>query len=97
MTPDINSQSTFSFMSVEALQITNCQWGQDVSYVDLTVNNFGTESATLDKLRVNGDLVNDMSLLSGSANLDGGENTVFIKKTFLYVVGFLSDSVCCNI
>ena len=32
---------TFSFMSVEELRITNCKWAPDVSYADLTVNNFG--------------------------------------------------------
>ena len=75
---------TFSFMSVEELQITNCQWGQDVSYVNITVNNFGTESATIDEVKVNGDLVNNVSIISGSANLNAGENAVFrITESFI--------------
>ena len=75
---------TFSFMSIEELQITNCQWAQDVSYADLTVNNFGTESATIDEVKVNGDLVNNLSIISGSANLNGGETAVFrITESFI--------------
>ncbi len=74
---------TFSFMSIEELKITNCQWAPDVSYADLTVNNFGTESATIDEVKVNGDLANDVSIVSGSADLNGGETTVFrITESF---------------
>jgi hypothetical protein len=75
---------TFSFMTVEELQVTNCQWAPDVSYADLTVNNFGTESVTIDEVKVNGELVNDVSIVTGSADLNAGENAVFrITDSFI--------------
>lgn len=75
---------TFSFMTVEELQVTNCQWAPDVSYADLTVNNFGTDSVTIDEVKVNGELVNDVSIVTGSADLNAGENVVFrITESFI--------------
>ena len=68
---------TFSFTSIEELRITNCQWAPDISYADLTVNNFGTESATIDEVKVNGELVNDVSIVTGSADLNAGEKVIF--------------------
>ena len=68
---------TFSFTSIEELRITNCQWAPDISYADLTVNNFGTESATIDEVKFNGDLVNDVPIVAGSADLNAGENAIF--------------------
>ena len=71
---------TFSFMSVEELRITNCQWAQDASYADLTVNNFGTKAATISTVEVNGDLANNVSIISGSVILNAGE-TVILRIT----------------
>ena len=68
---------TISFMSVEELKITNCQWASDISYADLTVNNFGTESATINEVKVNGNLANNVTIISGSSTLDAGATTVF--------------------
>ena len=73
----------FLFYFNRRATITNCQWGQDVSYADLTVNNFGTESATIDEVKVNGELVTDVSVVTGSADLNAGENVVFrITESF---------------
>ena len=68
---------TFSFMSIEEFKITNCQWAQDVSYVDLTVNNIGTETVTIDIVKVNGVSVNNASIIEGSETLIAGEIAVF--------------------
>jgi len=75
---------TFSFMSIEELKVTNCQWAQDVSYADLTLNNFGTDSDTISKVEVNGVLANAVSIIVGSATLDAGENVIFrITESFV--------------
>ena len=68
---------TFRFMVIEELQITSCQWAQDVSYVDLTVRNFGTDSATISMVKVNGVLADDVSIVAGSRVLGAGENVIF--------------------
>ena len=76
---------TFSFMTIEELRITNCQWAQDGSYADLLVNNFGTTSATISNVEVNGVLANGVSIVAGSATVNAGE-TATIRITELQLI-----------
>ena len=78
---------TFRFMVIEELQITSCQWAQDVSYVDLTVRNFGTDSATISMVKVNGVLADDVSIIEGSRVLGAGEN-VIVRITEGFISSF---------
>jgi FlaG/FlaF family flagellin (archaellin) len=74
---------TFSFTTIEELRITNCQWAQDISYADLTVNNFGTENVIIETVELNGDLTTNVVFVEGSASLDAGGTVIFrITESF---------------
>ena len=67
---------TSSFMSIEEIKITNCQWASDFSYADLSVNNFGTSSATINEVKVNGNSASNVTIISGNSTLEAGETSV---------------------
>ena len=43
---------TFTFMKTEELSITNCVWAADSSYADITVQNTGTDTVTINSVQV---------------------------------------------
>ena len=67
---------TSSFMSIEEIKITNCQWASDFSYADLSVNNFGTSSATINEVKVNGNSASNVTIISGNSTVEAGETSV---------------------
>ncbi|PVX24029.1 MAG: hypothetical protein CW691_08835, partial [Candidatus Bathyarchaeum sp.] len=68
---------SFNFMEVDELKITGCSWAPDISYADLTVKNFGTNSVTLSNIAVNDVIASDVSIVSGSSTLEAEETSVF--------------------
>ena len=67
---------SFSFMKTEELSIVDQAWGSDISYVDLTVRNSGTDSVTISNIQVNKEVITDVSFETGSEILSGGESAV---------------------
>lgn len=67
---------SFSFMSIEELNIINCQWAQDGSYADLTIKNFGTSKITLNSVKINNNPATSTTFVSGNEILNAGEQVI---------------------
>jgi flagellin-like protein len=63
---------TFSFMKTEQLNIINPNWASDMSYIDITARNSGTDPITISRVEVNNEAVDDFP----SATIKGGESAV---------------------
>ena len=59
-----------TMMSLEELEITECQWATDASYVYLTLRNVGVQSATIGSVQVNKEAVQDYSIIEGEATIN---------------------------
>ena len=66
---------TFSFMKTEQLVIINSNWSEDFSYIDLTIKNTGTDSATMSTVQINNDPAS-FTVVSGSPTINPGDTTV---------------------
>jgi hypothetical protein len=72
-----------SFMQIEELHATNHQWGPNVSYVDVTLHNTGTQSVRLSSVSVNSQLAS-VTYVVGSSQIGDGESAVLrISDTFV--------------
>ena len=67
---------SFSFMEVDEIRVTSHSWASDTSYIDLTINNFGTTSITISEVKVNDVTASDVSFVSGDSKLEAGETTI---------------------
>ncbi len=67
---------SFNFMKVEEFCVTNHSWASDISYVDLTIKNFGTSKVTLNNVEVNDAPASELTIVSGEATLEAGETAV---------------------
>lgn len=76
-------EMTISVMSLEELKITNCEWAQDYSHADLTIKNIGTQGATLSSLQVNGELIDDFTVVEGNLRINPGRSaTIRVSQSF---------------
>jgi flagellin-like protein len=74
---------TFTFMKVEEFKVIDHTWASDISYIDLTVKNIGTEPIVLGEVRINNELPNTLVYISGSATLNkGGSATLRVTHNF---------------
>jgi hypothetical protein len=72
-----------SFMQIEELHATNHQWGPNISYVDVTLHNTGTQSVRLNSVSVNSQPVSVVYVV-GSSQIGNGESAVLrISDTFV--------------
>ena len=77
---------SFSFMKTEEINVGNQVWASDMSYIDLTARNFGTDPITISTVEVNKEAAEDFTFQSGSATLRGGESAV-IRVAHSFVSG----------
>ena len=63
-------------MKTEQLNIVNPDWASDMSYIDITARNSGTDPITISTVEMNNRIVNDFTFRSGSAKLNAGESAV---------------------
>jgi flagellin-like protein len=74
---------SFNFMEVDDLRITGHSWASDISYIDITIKNFGTTSITLSDVKVNDVTASDVSFVSGDETLEEGETaTLRVTQSF---------------
>lgn len=72
-----------SLMQIEELHATNHQWGPNVSYIDVTLNNTGTQSVRLSGVSVNSQPAS-VTYVVGSSQIGDGESAVLrISDTFV--------------
>jgi len=76
---------TVSFMEIEDLKITNENWAQDCTYVDLTLSNKGTSTSTVTSIAVNSQSAT-YNFTSGSATINADESAV-IRITGVFAPG----------
>jgi len=77
---------SFSFMKTEEINVGNQAWASDMSYIDITAKNYGTDPITISTVEVNNEASNDFTFQSGSATLRGGESAV-IRVAHSFVSG----------
>jgi len=71
-----------STIYTEDLQVTNHKWGSNCTYVDITLNNTGTQSVTLKSITANAQSAAVVYIV-GSNQIRKGENAVLrISNTF---------------
>jgi hypothetical protein len=71
-----------SSMEVEELRATDHQWGPSVAYIDITLNNIGTQRVKLNSVTVNSQLATVIYIV-GSNQINSGESAVLrISSTF---------------
>jgi len=71
-----------SFMHVEELHATNHKWGPDCAYIDVTINNIGTQRVKLSSVTVNSQPAT-VIYIAGSNQINSGESAVLrISSTF---------------
>jgi len=75
---------SFSFMEVDEFRVTRHSWASDNSYINLTIQNFGTTSVTISKVELNGETASSVSYPSGDATLSAGETTI-VRVTHSFV------------
>ena len=74
---------TLGFMEVDQITITSHAWATDSSYIDLTIQNYGTTSATIIDVQVNKETASSASYSSGDSTLSPEETTTLrITHTF---------------
>jgi hypothetical protein len=72
-TPDVNS---------EELHATKHQWGPNSAYIDVTLNNTGTQSVSLSRVTVNAQPATVLYIF-GSSQINSGESAIMrISSTF---------------
>jgi hypothetical protein len=72
-----------SFMQVEELHATNHQWGSNGAYIDVTLQNTGTQNVKLTSVSVNSQPTTAIYIL-GSSSISTGESAVVrISNTFV--------------
>lgn len=72
-TPDIQT---------ETLQVTSCQWGQNLAYVDVTLHNNGTHNVKIKDATVNTQPAT-IVYIAGSSDINIGESAILrIAHTF---------------
>lgn len=75
---------SFSFMKTEEVKIANQAWASDISYIELTTRNSGTDTISISTIEVNNEAVDDFTFRSGSATIKGGESAVIrVPHTFV--------------
>jgi len=67
---------TMNLMSLEEFKIIDCEWANDLSYVDMVITNHGTHWIVLSNVRINGIQPDHMSFVSGSSKVDPGDSAV---------------------
>ena len=67
---------SFSFMSIDELNLVNCQWAEDGSYADITIRNFGTSKITLNSVKINNNPATSTTFVSGNEIINGGEEAI---------------------
>jgi flagellin-like protein len=67
---------SFTFMEVDEFRVTSHSWASDTSYVDLTIQNFGTTLVTISEVKVNAVTASDVSFVSGDETLEAGETAI---------------------
>jgi flagellin-like protein len=73
-----------SYMQIEELHATNHQWGPNISYVDVTLHNTGTQSVKLSSVSVNSQPATSVIYIVGSSQIGNGESAVLrISDTFV--------------
>jgi len=78
------SSLTVSFMRIDEVKIVSHTWASDLSYIDLTVKNSGTETARISTMEVNKITVANVTYASGKQTLDVGESsTVRVMQNFV--------------
>jgi hypothetical protein len=71
-----------SSTEVEELRVTDHQWGPSVAYVDITLNNIGTQRVKINSVTVNSQLATVIYIV-GSNQINSGESAVLrISSTF---------------
>ena len=71
-----------SFMQVEELHATNHKWGPNCAYIDVTLNNIGTQKVKLSSVTVNSQPAT-VIYIAGSNQINSGESTVLrVANTF---------------
>jgi len=76
-------EMTVSVMSLEELKITNCEWTQDYAHADLSIKNIGTQGATLSSLQINGELIEDFTVVEGNLRINPGRtSTIRVSQSF---------------
>lgn len=77
------SSLSVSLMRIDEVKIVSHTWASDLSYVDLTVKNAGTEAASISTVEVNNVPAN-VTYLSGKQTLEAGESsTVRVTQSFV--------------
>jgi hypothetical protein len=74
-----------SFMKVEELHATNYQWGPNVAYIDITLNNIGTQRVKLSSVTVNSQPATVIYIV-GSNQINSGESAV-LRISSIFTVG----------
>ena len=61
--------------SLEEVKITDCEWAEDYSFVDLKIKNVGSQGLILDYLKINGELVDFTSFIEGDSSINVGRSS----------------------
>jgi hypothetical protein len=72
-----------SFMRVEDLHATNHQWGPNGAYVDVTLQNTGTQNVKLSSVTANSQPVSVVYIVGSSQIITGGAAVLRISSTFV--------------
>jgi hypothetical protein len=85
-----NSSSTasasFYLINYEDLRITGCMWASDVSYANITVSNFGSNTVSINEVKLDSAAA-DYTFVSGDSTVDAGETVA------IHVSGFFEANV----
>jgi len=74
-----------SFMQIEELHATNHQWGPNTAYIDVTLNNIGTSSVSLNRITVNSQPAT-VVYIAGSNRINSGDTAV-VRISSTFVIG----------
>jgi flagellin-like protein len=77
---------SFSFMKTEEVYVIDQAWGSDISYVDLSVRNVGTDPVKISSIQVNKEVITNISYETGSETISAGESAV-IRVYYNFVSG----------
>jgi flagellin-like protein len=76
---------SLSFMKVDELTVSSHTWALDSSYVDLVLQNSGTSKITINDVKVNNELVTDVTFVpSGNSTLGAGD-TLIVRVTHSFI------------
>ena len=77
---------SFSFIKTEEVNVIDQTWGSDISYVDLSVRNVGTDPVKISGVQVNKEVITNISFETGSETISAGESAV-IRVDYNFVSG----------